>query len=186
MLLLQSLPHCFWLRLLKALSLLSYWCLYHSNSSSKAHFRLFLGREMGESWNMEYMERAKWDKNVQCEDVRPGPPSLSLSGLSPPHFSLLLFIWLSQLIFLSHSFTLSPFQMMCFCTVTQLNVFGLLPISFSLFTQFLWSCWVTSLVQKFKLFVPELWEYSLFYLSLLRPKSWAIYILDEAMSLGVR
>lgn len=68
-----------------------------------------------------------------------------------PFLSLLSF-YLSQFIFLSHSLT-PPNAVFLHCSLTQLNVLGLLPISLflSVFILFLWSCQVTSTVQKFKL-----------------------------------
>lgn len=100
------------------------------HSSSRVYLKLFLGR------NIEgVMERGVWEREpneIRMCNVRMSGLGLILSLWSLSQFSLPLFIYLSQLIFLSHSFTLSLFQMVCFSTITQLNVSGLLPISFSL------------------------------------------------------
>ena len=99
--------------------------------------------------------KAKWDKNVQCEDVRPGPLSLpcsfwALSHVSPPlpRLRLSVPIHLPLPLPLPHSFA-PPDGVFLRRPVTQLNVSGLLPVSFfSLFTLFLWSCQVTRTVQN--------------------------------------
>lgn len=71
----------------------------------------FCGENKRESWNSP--EKAKWDKNAWCEDVRTRPLSLSLylclSGLIPS-FSSVYFFNLFRLIFLPLSITHSLLQ----------------------------------------------------------------------------